>query len=557
MISDNHRAVNSEIALMESIHKLTDAGVALIQVRTREPVRASIVLRKNLIGADTPYTEWDIINGFRTFTTENYTDHRVKGGQEEFYEALSRPLNDLRNPTSQVNAVTGKIHYFVYIDTQLLIKDNPPAISLLQQYSNMLPSTNVCILLITPETKLDVPHGTVLVTDLETPGLDELSRVVNRMVADSAGNKSDFPGGNDVDKDACNRIAQMGLGLTMYEFETYLAIAIIEAGARREKKLTAEALLNGVAVGKTMVVRQSEILELTHPESVESVGGMQRLKDWLNARAGCYSEQARDFGVESPKGMVLVGVPGTGKSLVAKVTASILGVPLVRLDFGRVFSRYVGDSESRVRDALKMVEAMAPVVLFSDEIDKGLGNSEGGGDSGVSSRVLGTFLTWLQECTAPVFVVVTANRVRGLPPELLRRGRFDQIWSVTMPDADERREVLDIHLRKRGRSLEDFAPEEVEKFIASSDGYVPAEIESAVKDGLVIAFNDDKAEGLEMAHILKALDELVPMSKSHKEAIDQIITWASGNATPVNYPRKAGASAPAHTTRLLGRNRRT
>lgn len=553
MISDKSRAVNSETALMESIHKLSDAGGSLIQIRTREPVRASLVLRKHLIGADTPYKEWDIINGFRVFTTENYTDHRVTGGQEDFFSALTQPLTELRTPASQVNAEAGKIHYFIFMDPQLLIKDNPAATSLLQQYSSMLPSTNVCILLVTPDVKLDVPSGTVLVTDLETPGIDELSRVVNRMVQD---NGKDFPKGSDIDKEGCARIAQMGLGLTMFEFETYLAISIIEAGQARAQTLTTEALLAGVGDGKTMVVRQSEILELTHPESIDSVGGMQRLKEWLQARSYCYSEQAKEFGVDPPKGMVLVGVPGTGKSLCAKATASILGVPLVRLDFGRVFSRYVGDSESRVRDALKMVESMAPVVLFSDEIDKGLGNSEGGGDSGVASRVLGTFLTWLQECKAPVFVVVTANRVRGLPPELLRRGRFDQIWSVTMPDADERREVLDIHLRARQRSLEDFTEEDIEKFVAASEGYVPAEIESAVKDGIVIAFNDDSAEGLEMRHLLSALEELVPMSKSHKEQIDQIISWAAGNATPVTRPRKTTPTAIA-TTRLLGRNRRS
>jgi SpoVK/Ycf46/Vps4 family AAA+-type ATPase len=298
-------------------------------------------------------------------------------------------------------------------------------------------------------------------------------------------------------------------------------------------------------------VRQSEILDLSHPEDISNVGGMGRLKEWLLARKDCFSEEAQAFGVESPKGAVLVGVPGTGKSLVAKVISSIFGVPLVKLDFGRVFSKFVGDSESRVRAALKMVESMAPVVLFVDEVDKGLGGSGGSADSGVSSRVLGSFLTWLQECKAPVFTVVTANRVDGLPPELLRRGRFDGVFSVGLPNSEERLEVLAIHLRKRERDISKFKKIDLDMFVGASENYVPAEIESAVKDGLIAAFNDPSAKDLEMRHIVAALKDMVPMSKSHKAAIDAMVAWAANNATPVSHP--VGEANTAKPT-ILRRN---
>jgi SpoVK/Ycf46/Vps4 family AAA+-type ATPase len=209
------------------------------------------------------------------------------------------------------------------------------------------------------------------------------------------------------------------------------------------------------------------------------------------------------------------------------------------LDFGRVFSKYVGDSESRVRSALKMIEQMAPCVLFADEIDKGLGGSGGGGDSGTSSRVLGSYLTWLQECKAPVFNVVTANRVQGLPPELFRRGRFDKIFSVTMPNPKGREEVLRIHLRKRGRDLDNFEREDIQAFLDASEGYVPAEIEAAVKDAITESFADVAAEDLEMRHLIAAIKDMIPLSKSHASAMEEIKRWAEANATPVEYTEQS------------------
>lgn len=719
-------AENSETALMSSIHRLSDAGGSVLHVKTREPLRAALVLRKHLIGGGAPHKEWDAINGVRVFTCENLTEHSIKGDGKDFMEALLTPLMEIRNPVSVVNAQTDRIHYFVYVDAHPWLANNPIASELIQQYAAILPATNICLILVTPDCKLDgIPAGTTLVTDLMTPTADELKVVLERIIKDAIANKDDFDG-KDLTKDDLLKIANMGLGLSLFEFETYTALAIIEAGEAGERRITKERMMSGIAKGKTAIVRQSEILELTHPEDIENVGGMGKLKDWIAARALCYSEEAKAFGVEAPRGMVLVGVPGClagdtiinilytadlesqheavtlevlyrrmqsknvryaaeltelgvdmkvyttscmdqdlgdqkskgcctfyneiidvissgfkevfnvityqgrsvratadhrfltprgyvpveklipgdeviacredgghthidkvmyvkpagkvntydismkapyhnfvanglvvhncGKSLVAKVTASVLDVPLVKLDFGRVFSKFIGDSESRVREALKMIEGMAPVCCFVDEIDKGLGGAGGSGDAGTSSRVLGTFLTWLQECKAPVFVVVTANKIDGLPPELLRRGRFDQIWSVSMPDPEERREVLEIHLRKRNRSIEEFSDGDVEEFIKASEGYIPAEIESSVKDGLIVAFNDVNAEGLEMRHLIAALKDMVPMSRSHKEAVDRICAWAASNATPVSYPRtteslRVGASGGARVIR--------
>lgn len=548
---------NSESALMTEIHKLADAGASVIQVRTREPLRTAITLRKNLLGGDSPYYEWDVVNGFRSFTAENFVDHKVTGDKTDFVSALERPITELRNPSSNVNVRADKIHFFAFIDPHPFIPSNPYAIELIQQYAAILPSTNICMLLVTPDVALsDIPVGTMLVAELPTPNVEELETVLNRIVDDAVRQSDDrgratFPDGSMLDEEDIRQVANLGLGLSLYELETYAAISIIDASLAGEKAITIDRMLDGIAQGKTVVVKQSEILELTMPEAIEDVGGMHRLKDWLQKRSNCYSDEAKEAGVEPPKGIALIGVPGTGKSLVSKAIGSVLGVPIVRLDFGRVFSKYVGDSESRVRAALQMVEQMAPCVLFADEVDKGLGGiAGGGGDSGTSSRVLGSFLTWLQECKAPVFTMVTANRVDGLPPELLRRGRFDAIFAVAMPNADERKEVLSIHLRKRGYDIDGFSEAEINRFLETSHDYVPAEIESAVKDALVEMFS--AGEDLSMSHIIQALQDMIPMSKSHKTQIDRIVEWAQNNATPVNYD-KAKLAAEAVIAKAGGR----
>jgi len=550
------QAPHSEAMLMGSIHRLADAGGSVIQIRTREVLRAALILRKNLVGSGEPYKEWDITNGFRVFTTENFADHKVTGDGKDFLEALRAPLEDLRGPTSQVSLRRDKVHYFIYINPMPFLVGMPIVTEMLQQYSAILPSTNVCTILVTPDVPItELAVGTVVVADLPTPDSEELRAILSRSIKDMTKNKSTFPKGSTVTEEQLIKIANMGLGLSLQEFETYVAISVIDASLAQDDAITADRLLEGVARGKTAIVRQSEILELTHTEDIENVGGMGRLKDWLRLRATCFTDEAREYGIQPPKGIVLAGVPGTGKSLVAKAAAFELEIPLVRLDFGRVFSKWLGDSESRVRQALKMIEGMAPVVLFVDEIDKGLGGAgAGGGDAGSSSRVLGTFLTWLQENTAPVFTIVTANRIDSLPPELLRRGRFDEIFASGLPDAIDRRDVLAIHLRKRKRDIKKFKSAEIAEFMAVTEGYVPAEIESAVKSALIDSYNDEDAQDLEMRHIVKAIREMVPMSKSHKENIDRILKWAKDNATPVSYePAAAGSpgGATPRTRRIL------
>jgi AAA+ superfamily predicted ATPase len=537
MIDAEVREQSHEL-LLAAMTRFSDAGASIIQVRTRELMRAARVLREWTSASGTPYHEWSTSTGYRDFTSKDYVDNTKKGDDTDFGTALSRPLLELRNSKSEVRLKTDTIHYFAFIDPEPHIRNNPFVLDMIEQYASILPTANVAIIFITPDAPMDsLSQGTCLVTELPTPTVSELENVMRQLLIPVERGDAGFKDGHDLDDEAITRIAVMGLGLTMYEFETHAALAVTSQAHHDETRLTADCIQAGVAAGKTEVVRSSELLELMQPEDMSNVGGMERLKDWLNQRAACYTQEARDAGVEVPKGFVLVGAPGTGKSLVGKSCSSLLGVPLVRLNFANVFSKYVGESEQRVRAALKMVESMAPVVLFVDEIDKGLGGTgAGGGDGGTSLRVLGTYLTWLQELTVPVFSIVTANRVDGLPPELLRRGRFDQIFSVAMPDREARKKVLEIHLRKRGHSIAKLSGKDVSTFLDGTENFVPAEIESVVKDAIVAAFS--KGEELSARHLIAEISNVIPLFKSQAEAISRIISWADNNAIPVSYRKE-------------------
>lgn len=536
----NDAPTASEHAMLTSLYSLSGAGASVIQIRTREPLRAALALRKSILATKgNEHTEWDIINGTRTFTLHNYDNHaRGEGKAEDLHTALTDILTNVRNPSSAY-ATAESTHYHVFIDPHPYLAGNPMIGELVLQLANILPTSGATIVFVTDhEAITNVPQGTILTIDLDTPTVEELASSLKLFIERTIeNNRTELRDASPLSDEEATQLGQIGRGMSLFEFETHAAVAVLAGIQAGEPDISIERLRDGLTAGKTEVVRQSEILELTQPGPIEDVGGMDNLKLWLEKRKNSYSDEAREFGIEAPKGFALVGVPGTGKSLVAKAVSSIFGIPMVRLDFSRVFSKFVGDSEARVRAALKMVESMAPCVLFVDEIDKGLGGADGsGGDSGTSSRVLGSFLTWLQDHKHPIFTLVTANRTNGLPPELLRRGRFAQVFSVGLPDEVDRLAVLYIHLRKRGRTMK-FTYDEETQFAAASSGFVPAEIEAAVQDAIIEAFHEE-AEELDMTHIIKALGEIVPMSVSNKERIEAIVAWASKNASPVATEKK-------------------
>ncbi len=315
------------------------------------------------------------------------------------------------------------------------------------------------------------------------------------------------------------RVVESALGLTLVEAEN-----VFSKSAVRTHTFDLETILEE----KKQIIRKSGLLEYyEHREEFSDVGGMEILKDWLVKRRAAFGARARDFGLPLPKGILLIGVPGTGKSLTAKAVGALWQMPLLRLDVGKIFAGLVGSSEENVRTVIKTAEAIAPAILWIDELEKGFSGtgSSGQTDGGTTSRVFSTFLTWLQEKSTPVFVIATANNVHQLPPELLRKGRFDEIFFCDLPDREDRRSIIDIHLRKKKRDPGQF---EMDKLVDATTDYSGAELEQAVIAALYDAF--DTGGDLTTESLLKTFGELVPLAITMRENIDSMRDWARTRA---------------------------
>lgn len=381
------------------------------------------------------------------------------------------------------------------------------------------------IIFISPELNIpDTLQKEIAIYDFSLPKVDEIKDHLNKMIATNRGiNVSNL---TDDDKD---KLCKAALGLTMQEAENAFALAMVNNG-----KLDKDDI-DIILEEKMQVIRKTGMLEYVESDlGLNDIGGLDNLKKWLLKRSNSWSERAKKYCIPAPKGVLVTGVPGCGKSLTAKAMSTIWQLPLLRLDIGKIFSGIVGSSEENMRKAIQTVEAVAPAILWVDEIEKGLNSTSTTNDGGVSSRIFGTFLTWMQEKTAPVFVIATANNIDRLPPELLRKGRFDEIFFVDLPTLDERKEIFKVHLSRRLKDEEvcaEVKPDD-EKFINKlaemTEGFIGSEIEQVVISALCDAFFENRA--LKFSDFEKAVVNTVPLSQTQKEQILRIRSWANVRA---------------------------
>lgn len=379
-----------------------------------------------------------------------------------------------------------------------------------RQLCRMSGSPRRLLILSTPQPGL-VPdlQKEVPTVDLPLPGVDDLEYVAQEV--------AELDGGQFSGKEE-PELLEAARGLTIMEARLAFGQAANQFG---RLDATAVPLVNRE---KERVIRQSQVLEYYRPDaSMDDVGGLDNLKLWLDRRGLAFQPGAKGFGLDAPKGVLLLGVQGCGKSLVAKAIAERWQFPLLRFDVGKVFGGLMGQSEANMRSALQIAQALAPCVLWIDEIEKGL-SGVGGSDrleGGTTARVVGSLLTWMQEKREPVFVVATANRIEMLPPELLRKGRFDEIFFVDLPTASVREEILKIHLLKKRRDPGDF---DLSALAGQSLGYSGAELEEAVREGLTEAYADHR--DLRTEDIAGALKATFPLSRTMNESIAQLREWA-------------------------------
>jgi ATP-dependent 26S proteasome regulatory subunit len=415
-----------------------------------------------------------------------------------------------------------------------LTKNNFAVIRKLKDIALHLKNSFKTIVLISPVMEIPAElDKEITVINFPQPTKEDLGAMLDKIIAEVRDRKQVQI---DLDEEGRGRLLQAALGLTLGEAENVFAKIIVQ-----EQRLSGDHV-NEVFAEKQQIIRKSGLLEYyAANEDFSNVGGVAVLKDWLNKRAVAFTDEARAFGLPPPKGILLLGVQGCGKSLCAKAVSRLWRLPLLRFDMGRMFGSLVGSSEENVRRAIAVAESVAPAVLWVDEIDKAFVGSQSSGatDGGTTARVFGTFLTWLSEKSAPVFVVATANEVAQLPPELLRKGRLDEIFYVDLPNTEERGEIFRIHLAKRGRDPRKF---DIDKLVAASVDFSGAEIEEAIISALYDAFH--LKQELAANHILATLGQTVPLAKTMAEKISAQRNWAVGRARNASVPHAVDSREP-------------
>lgn len=479
---------NDELALF------LKARYPIIYINTIEEDRVEYVIRKNIkTNLNRSIYSWDFVDG--------YTNNPNNEGF-----AKRNPLQALEL-VERLNAET-------------------PALFLLKDFNRFLTDLSISrklrnisrILKLQPKTiiiigsDLNVPkelQDLITLLEFQLPSKEEINQELNRLI-----NSLNIK----IDSQLFENLASACQGLSLERIRRVLSKIIASYKTIDDNSI--EVLLSE----KKQIIRQTEILEYySVNEKITNLGGLDNLKDWLKKRKTAFGIQASNYGLPTPRGLLLIGIQGTGKSLTAKAIANDWKLPLLKLDVGKLFGGIVGESESRLRQMINVSETISPCILWIDEIDKAFTNTESKGDSGTSNRVLATFISWLSEKTKPVFVIATANNIDLLPLEIIRKGRFDEIFFLDLPKQEEREEIFKIHLQEfRPNSWESFNYSKLAKF---SDSFSGAEIRQIIIEGMYHAFYEKREFTTD--DICFALKELIPLAHLESDQMKRLQNWAS------------------------------
>ncbi|MBX2865865.1 MAG: AAA family ATPase [Leptolyngbyaceae cyanobacterium MAG.088] len=486
------------MAFNEELGLLIRARYPLIYIATREEERAEEAIAK--VAAKTGNRAvyvWDFVDGYQGNPNDVGTGRRNPLQALEFVEKLS----------PAVSAILVLRDFNRFLDDIAVSRK-------LRNLARQLKSQPKNIVILSAQLTIpDELSELLTVLEFPLPAVDDIRREIETLLGAM---------GNLPEPKAMDALVRSCQGLSMERIRRVLARGIAANGSFSPDDIDL------ILEEKRQTIRQTQILDF-YPatEKISDIGGLDNLKDWLIKRGGSFSERARQYGLPHPRGLMLVGIQGTGKSLTAKAIAHNWQLPLLRLDVGRLFAGLVGESESRTRQMIQLAEALAPCVLWIDEIDKAFAGFEGRGDAGTTSRVFGTFITWLSEKTSPVFVVATANNIGALPPELLRRGRFDEIFFVGLPSQTERDAIFNVHLsRLRPHNVKSY---DTSRLAYETPDFSGAEIEQAIIEAMHIGFSQNR--DFTVDDILEAASQLVPLARTAKEQVDALQAWAaSGKA---------------------------
>lgn len=519
-----------------TLRRLIRARFPLLSIQTAEESRAlaeiaAVVGNRTQVAPARQVYTWSTANGFAALGQPGNTETRTPHAALTAAAALTMPsvvvlldlhpwmgTNSSPPDTQLVRALKDTVRYY---------KDGP------------VPRTLVLISP-TPHIPADL-ESLVTLVDFPLPTEPQIRATLDGMIA-----RNSAAGALKVELGpaGAERLAKAALGLTAFEAENAFARSMVDDGRLTDDDIAL------VQEEKRQIVQKSGVLEVVKGNvGLDDIGGLENLKTWLRKRNGAWMDEAAAYGLPAPKGVLVTGVPGCGKSLTAKAMSSAWSLPLVRLDIGRVFGGLVGASEQNMRTALRTAEAIAPCVMWIDEIEKGFASGASGtGDSGTSARVFGTFLSWMQEKTAAVFVIATANQIALLPPEMLRKGRFDEIFFIDLPTDIERRVIFAIHLKARlkaGPALGSLVVDDalLDRLVEATEGFSGAEIEQVVISACFDAFNERRH--LAAQDMLHGIANTVPLSVTQAEQIADLRAWADVRAVAASTPLdRAGYSTP-------------
>ncbi|MGD2182313.1 AAA family ATPase [Lusitaniella coriacea] len=482
------------MSFSDEFELLLRACYPLIYIPTSEEERLEVAIARSAkrVGNRTLYI-WDFVDGYQDNPNNAGVGRRNPLQALEFLEQLPEKVAGV----------------FLLRDFHRFLED----ISIARKLRNLarrLKSQAKNIVLVAPEIAIPPDLTEVFtVVDFPLPTAGEIRAEVERLLAS---------GGQSLPDTLLDDLVRSAQGLSVERIRRVLTRAIAAHG-----KLESEDV-EWVLEEKRQSIRQTQILDF-YPttEQISDIGGLDNLKDWLLRRGGAFSERARAYGLPHPRGLLLVGIQGTGKSLTAKAIAHHWHLPLLRLDVGRLFGGLVGESESRTRQMINLAEALSPCILWIDEIDKAFSGIDGKGDSGTTSRVFGTFINWLADKQSPVFVVATANNIQTLPPEMLRKGRFDEIFFVGLPSQEERQAIFEVHLsRLRPHNLKNY---DVSRLASETPDFSGAEIEQTLIEAMHIGFSQNR--DFTTNDILEAASQIVPLARTAQEQIQYLQNWAA------------------------------
>lgn len=509
------------------IDVLTRSRHPIVYIQTHEEERALKDILEIAKQWDKVTYTWDCVNGIknnnRSVSIENNATDPVA-----VLEFIKRNIDDAEKEKDGNSKQIG--NFFVLCDYFRFLTDpvDPKIERQLRIIATDIVRVHANIIIISPEVHIPAAlDKCVSVIDYNFPDAQELGAHLDNLIENVRGLEgfSDYK----LNPDQRENVVRAAQGLTLREADNAFSKSLVETRTISDIKIIEE---------KKQIIRKNGLLEFyEHDAGMSSIGGMQYMVSWLKKRRESFTDKAREYGLPLPSGILLMGVQGCGKSLAAKATANEWHMPLLRLDIGRIFGGFVGDSERNIRTAIKIAESVSPAILWLDEVDKGISGVQSSGqtDGGTTSRVYGTLLTWLQEKRKAVFVIATANNISRLDPAFLRRGRFDEIFFIDLPSADERIEIAKIHLNKRHRNPDSF---DLNEFSKKTDQFSGAEIESCIVDALHEGFHDGARE-ITTDDLVFASENIHPLSEVMAAQLTEIRDWAKTRAKNASHmPRR-------------------